>query len=164
MHMVLKGIIRKGWYRKKKRSKRTGGIRVDVGGRRKGRATMIGIIGDGGLHYFEFCDSGNIENVEKFLMRAYKKFGKLLIFTDNASYHSEKMFDRLYEQTNGGIIAEFLPEYTPELASIESQWREIKRFIANLFFVDIEEMKDAVMDGLSRGLIKIVKVHDYLIV
>lgn len=166
MHVSMQSIIRKGWYRRtgENGENKTGQIAVGVTGRRSGRFTMIGIIGDDGLHYFKSYDTGNMKNVEDFLMRAYNKIGKMLIFTDNASYHSKNLFKKLRKITNGGIVVKFLPTYTPQLAPIESQWREIKRHIANLFFDDIEEIKDAIMRGLKRGLIKIVKLHDYMIV
>ena len=97
-------------------------------------------------------------------MNAYKELGDMRIYTDNASYHSEKMFSRLYKETNDGIMVEFLPPYTPELVSIELQWREIRCYLANKFFDTIEEMQDTIIDGLRRNLIKIVKVQDYMIV
>ena len=165
MHMRRAGAVRRGWYRRKGgRAGRAGQVTADVSGGPRGKATMIGVIGDGGLSHFEFHDAGNAANLEAFLMRAYRKLGKLLVYTDNASYHSKKVFRRLHKRTGGGIVVRFLPGYTPELAPIESQWREIKRYIANLFFEDIEQVKAAVMEGLRRGLIKIVKMHDYLIV
>ena len=165
MHMSLKSIVQYGWHRKKARgANRAKQITVDITGKRPGRATLIGLIGDGGVGHFEFHDAGNIANVREFLLNAHKELGDMLIYTDNASYHSEKMFEELYEETNGGIMVEFLPEYTPELASIELQWREIKRYLANKFFDTIEEMQDAVIDGLRRGIIKIVKVQDFMIV
>ncbi len=163
MHVSMQSVVRKGWYRKKRRKgKRAEQVRVDVTGRRKGRATLLGVVAAGGQSYFEFCDTGNAKNVEAFLMRAYKKLGKLLIYTDNASYHSEAVFRRLYERTDGGIVARFLPKYTPELAPIESQWREVKRYIANQFFDDIEQIKREVLKALRSGGIKIIKMHDYL--
>ena len=85
------------------------------------------------------------------------------LYTDNASYHSEAVFKRLHERTDGGIVVRFLPKYTPELAPIEAQWREVKRYIANMFFDDIEQLKKSAKDGLRRGRIKIVKMYDYLV-
>ena len=166
MHVSMQSIVRKGWYRRrgKKGANKTGQITVGVTGRRKGRFTMFGIIWDDGLNYFEFYDTGNMKNMEDFLMKAYNKIGKMLIFTDNASYHSKNLFKKLYKITNGGIVVKFLPPYTPQLAPIELQWREIKRYIANLFFDNIEEIKASIMRGLKRGLIEIVKLHDYMIV
>ena len=151
MHVNMQSVVRNGWYKKKGKRKRVKQIRVAVTGRRSGRATLIGIVAAGGLGYFEFCDTGNAKNVEAFLMRAYKKMGKLLVYTDNASYHSDAVFQSLREKTDGGIVVRFLPKYTPELAPIESQWREVKRYIANLFFDDIEQLKKEVMDALKRG-------------
>lgn len=166
MHSSLKGVIRSGWFRSSGThgANRAKQIEVGVTGRRPGRTALIGIIGDGGLCHFEFHKAGNTENVEGLLLRAHRKLGNLLVYTDNASYHGQNMFDRLYEATDGGIIVGYLPGYTPQLAPIEIQWREIKRYIANLFFDDIDQMEDAVIDGLRRGLTKIVKVYDYMIV
>ena len=165
MHASMQSVVRKGWYPKKgKRGKRAKQVRVDIMGRRSGRATLLGVVGAGGQSYFEFHDTGNAKNVEAFLLRAYKKLGKLLIYTDNASYHSEAVFQRLYEKTDGGIVVRFLPKYTPELAPIESQWREVKRYIANQFFDDIGQLKREVLKALRSGRIKIVKMHDYLTV
>ena len=163
MHVNMQSVVRKSWYKRKGSGKRAEQVRVDVTGRRSGRTTLIGIVAANGRSYFEFCDTGNAENVEAFLTRAYKKMGKLLVYTDNASYHSEAVFKRLYEKTGGGIVVRFLPKYTPELAPIEAQWREVKRYIADMFFDDIEQLKKAVKDGFRRGRIKIVKMYDYLV-
>ena len=48
----------------------------------------------------------------------------------------------------------------PDPAPIEYRWREVKRYAANQFFENVKQVKDAVTDGLKRGLVKTVKTHD----
>ena len=66
------------------------------------------------------------------------------------------------EGTFSTSVVRFLPKYTLELAPIESQWREVKRYIANQFFDDIGQLKREVLKALRSGRIKIIKMHDYL--
>ena len=85
-----------------------------------GRVTIMGAMGDDGLNYFDFCNTGNWDNTKMFLLRMYAEFGRALIFMDNASYHIAGELKKITYQTNGEMQFRFLPKYTPELARSRS--------------------------------------------
>ena len=80
-HVHLKIVPRTTWTRAKNPTIPTSGMWD------RGRVTIMGVIGDDGLNYFDFCDTGNWENTKMFLLKVYAEFGRTLIFMDNASYH-----------------------------------------------------------------------------
>ena len=158
-HMVLESTPKKGWFRQKRP--------VTTTGRAKGavrRTTIMGVIGDGGAHHFECYDTGNWANTSKFLENVHKKFGKCLVFMDNAGYHRKSMLEKMTEETGGEMRFVFFPTYTPELNPIEKQWEIIKRCLAGLLLKDASEVSDTLQAGITRKTIPIAKMHDYLTV
>ena len=53
--------------------------------------------------------------------------------------------------------------HTPQLNPIETQWREIKAAISNIFFGDLEKMKSAIMRMLHNKEIAIVKLFEWML-
>ncbi len=48
-----------------------------------------------------------------------RKYGKVLLFVDNASYHRAALVGEQLAEWNGDVAPKFLPPYTPELSSID---------------------------------------------
>ena len=122
------------------------------------------VIGDGGAHHFECRRTGNWENTSKFLENVHKKFGKCLIFMDNAGYRRKPMLEKMTEETGGRMRFVFFPTYTPELNPIEKRWEIIRRCLAGFLPNDAKEVSDMLQAGITRRTIPIAKMHDYLIV
>ena len=159
-HMVLESTPRRGWFWQKRPVTTTAG-RARGAAR---RTTIMGVIGGGGAHHFECYDTGNWANTSKFLENVHKKFGKCLVFMDNAGYHRKSMLEKMTEETGDKMRFVFFPTYTPELNPIEKQWEIIKRYLAGLLLNDAKEVSDTLQAGITRKTIPIAKMHDYLTV
>ena len=156
MHLVLNGAVKMGWFREDERPV------VEINSR-KGRISIIGAIGESGGGSFMFYKTANAPNMIKFLVQLHKRFGKVLVFMDNAAYHSKFMLEEVGHLTGGEVAVKFLPKYTPELNPIETQWVVIRRHIGNSWFDNVDDARRTIRNGLRRKLIPIVKLHDYLL-
>lgn len=121
----------------------------------------FGALGDGSFHC-KFYKKTNSDSYIDFLKTVQKKYGKVLLFADNAAYHkSNKVKSYLDSVKNDVKVIHFL-KYTPELNPIEIQWREIKKNLGNQFFVNTDEMKQCIRKLLKTGDVPVVKVFKYL--
>ena len=122
---------------------------------------IFGILAAGVLFY-ESCDKANADNYVDFPGRARDKFGKVLIFVDNASYHELAKVKKFPESLNGDIVLECLPPHAPELNPIEIQWMVIKRALAGKIFRTLDEMEESVREMFRTEELKPVKLFNYL--
>ena len=90
------------------------------------RVSLIGAIGKDGIHHFEAYDTANWPNFEKFLRNLHKKFGKVLIYMDNAPYHGKARLREMTKETKGEMQFRFTLPYTPELNPIKTRWTPVK--------------------------------------
>ena len=120
------------------------------------------MLGKNILHH-KFYEKANGESFLDFLKSVHKKFGKCVLFLDNANYH--KSYDVRDGMADFGddVVLEFFLPYTPELNPIEVQWRTQKRCTANRIYEDIDEMQESITRMYATGEIKPVKMHDYLV-
>ncbi len=72
-----------------------------------------------GVFFYESCGKANADNYIGFLGRVHKKFGKALIFVDNASYRKSAKAKKFLESLDGDIILECLPPHAPEPNPVE---------------------------------------------
>ena len=85
---------------------------------------------------------GNSETMVKHLkvVRAnYTQDKKLIIFTDNASWHKTKVVKEYCEENN--IELWFTPPYAPEFNPIERVWSFMKSIVKKEIFVTAKEFK-----------------------
>ena len=157
-HIVLAVMPRKGWFRSKKPTITTGRVKGS-----KNRVSIIGAIGIEGIHHFEVYSTANWNNFKDFLEKVHKKYGKVLMFLDNASYHRKKELEKITEETNGDMQFVFLPSYTPELNPIETQWPSIKGNFSGIMLHDAKHVQNLIQLGIERKIISIAKLHDYYI-
>ncbi|MCG8529036.1 MAG: transposase [Desulfovibrionales bacterium] len=157
-HKMIRSMPARGWFREKRPVFVMNGPRKE-----KIVVTVIGAIGPDAAHHFGFYDAGNWDNVKDFLARVHKKFGKVLMFMDNATYHRKDELAKITKKTNGDMQFEFFLTYTPELNPAEIQWREMKQRIAGTDIQTAEELISFVKSGISRKVIPIVAPPGYLI-
>lgn len=125
------------------------------------RFYSMGLLGNGTL-YCRFYDKANTENYMDFLRHAYKEYGKIVIFTDNASIHKAKALMRFLDEMDGKIKIYYFPPYTPELNPIELQWRVHKKATGNRIYENVEEMQESLRTMHERKEIPVVKMSAYL--
>ena len=156
-HKLIRNMPKKGWFRERNPV-------YKIGGRRKEKivVTVIGAMGKDGIHHFEFYDAGNRASARDFLLRVHKKFGRVLMFMDNAGCHGKPGLEGLTREANGGLQFEFFLPYTPELNPIETEWREMKARIAGADIQTESDLITFIRRGIRRGAIPIVRMHPYL--
>ncbi len=84
--------------------------------------------------------TANWFNFKKFLLKLHKKFGKVLIFMNNAPYHSKAKLMQLTKDMGGEMQFEFILPYTPELNPIETQWIPLKGAMSGIIINDAADM------------------------
>ncbi len=125
------------------------------------RRYMFGVLAVN-IFYYMFYDKTNTDSFCDFLENVHEKYGKVLIFLDNASYHKSVGVRETLEKYKGEIILEYLPPSTPELNPVEIQWREIKRRLSAKVFDTLDEMEQSVRNLFTSGEILPVKMFRYL--
>ena len=124
--------------------------------------SIFGMLGKDG-HHMMITDSANATEFIKFLKEILRIHPKIVLVLDNASYHKAKIVQEFVESTNGALILVWLPAYTPQLNPIETQWRVLKRLLADRYFETLDDLKEAITDLIQNNRIKAVKLHDYLL-
>ena len=112
--------------------------------------------------YCRFYDKTGGDNFYDFLKALHQKFGKVLIFLDNASYHKSVWLKQKLKNFKRDVVLKYLPPYTPELNPVEGQWRLLKKATANTLYEDTDEMQDSIVDMIKNGEIPVAKMSDYL--
>ncbi len=91
-----------------------------------------------------------------------RKYGRVLLFVDNASYHRAALVREQLAEWNVDVMLRFLPPYTPELNKIEGQWCGFKKATVNCLYKTAGELQKSIRVMLRRSEIKICKMSDYL--
>ncbi len=166
-HKLVASVPKKGWFFEKRPVFITGKKKpkkksAKNKSKKSKSLTIIGAIGAEKEYYFRFYDTGNWVNVENFLQGVHKKFGKVLMFMDNAAYHKKDELKRITRETGGQMQFEFYLKYTPELNPIEPEWSVMKKSIAGIIATNAE-LKRIIARSIKNKTIPIVKMFDYLI-
>ena len=98
----------------------------------------------------------------RFLKVLRRKYGRVLLFVDNESYHRAALVREQLAEWNGDVVPKFLPPYMLELNKIEGQWRGFKKATANRLYQTVGEMQKSIRVMLHRGEIKICEMGGYL--
>jgi len=121
---------------------------------------VFGVLSKDGM-YFMFHDAINTATFIGFLERVRRRFGPVLVFPDNASWHKAKAVRR-YVAGCGDIRLEYLPPYTPELNPTGTEWREVRNAMGNRVYGDTSGMVRSVRAMIRSRTIVPVKISDYL--
>ena len=123
---------------------------------------MFGALGDGEF-FFRFYDEQNGGAFLAFLRQLHRRFGPVLVFVDNASWHKSAAVRKGLGEFNGEVkLAYYLP-HTPELNSEEPQWNVMRNAIGNRVYGDTREMVKSIRKMIRKKVIFPVKLSDYLI-
>lgn len=145
--------MQRGWYP-------TGKTRFAPVTLSRKRTHMLGALYDGELD-IEFHDKVTGEVMEGFLRRQLARRRKVIVIFDNASAHHATVVKDLEEEFGGRLVLIYLPPYTPELNSIEIQWRIIRKAIANIVFSSTAALERAVRKALLSDDALIVPIAAY---
>jgi len=91
--------------------------------------------------FAERADSGSFIG---FLEELRRRFGKVLIYLDNAGWHKSVAVKEYLDGCGGDVVLRHLPPYTPELNPVEVQWRFIRKATGNRLYESTDEMKESI--------------------
>ena len=75
-----------------------------------------------------------------------RKWGKVLLVTDNASRHKHSEV-RKYLEEHDGLEILYLPTATSKLSAVESVWKDVKyRLVASEHYETLEDLTHAVSE------------------
>ena len=83
---------------------------------------------------------------------ARRRHWKVGIIADNAGALTGRDMSEYVAGTNGAVEIIHIPPHTPQLNPIETEWREIKAAIADIFFGGLDKMRDAIIRMLHKHL------------
>ena len=118
-------------------------------------------MGDGTL-YCKFYDKVNTANYIEFLVGVHKKYGKFVLFLDNAAYHKSKALKEFLVGMGDQIKIVYFPPYTPDLNPIEGEWKMFKKYTGNRLYQSVDEMQKSIREMLRKKEIPVVKMSAYL--
>jgi len=146
--------VKKGWYARGK------DVTVKFNYTRD-KFHAFGALGDDGL-YCQFYDRTNQDAFIDFIESLKRNHSKLLLFFDNARWHTGQKVQEYLLKMKDDIKAALFPKYSPELNPIEIQWREIRKALGNKFFMDTDEMIDYMHAVVPTKAVPLIKLFDYL--
>lgn len=80
---------------------------------------------------FSFSKTKKQKDFITFLKKLHNKWGRVLLFVDNARAHKGKLVDKFLEKHRKTFKIEYFLKYTPELNPVEPCWKPARRVLAN---------------------------------
>lgn len=106
----------------------------------------------GDMKFASFEGSMNGEKFVEFLQKLRRDVDRpLIVIADNASYHRSPPVQKYVEKSQGALVVEHLPRYSPELNPDEQVWNQAKLRLGKLCVTSQPEMKAAVL-GILRSI------------
>ena len=91
----------------------------------------------------------------RYLKAVRRKWGKVLLVTDNAGQHKHREV-RKYLGKHGGLEILYLPAATPKLGAVESVWKDAKyRLVTSEHYETLEDLTHAVSEYLRTCSIRL---------
>ncbi len=129
-------------------------VAVGRSGRRDKTIVYGALAGDGTrlMRQYEKFDGPTFV---KYLKEVRRKWGKVLLITDNASQHKHGKV-REYLEGHDEVRILYLPTATPKLSAVESVWRDAKyRLVTSEHYETLEDLTHAVSEYFRTCLIKL---------
>ena len=82
---------------------------------------------------------------------------------DNVGALAGKTASGYIAGANGAVGMVHIRPHAPQLNPLETEWREIRAAIADIFFGCLDRMRDAIIRMFHNGEIPIVKMFDWLL-
>jgi transposase len=126
----------------------------------KDRVSVFGALGEEDFYYETTEKYCNWKNWLKFVINLLKKYGKIVIIIDGASYHFQKKHvQNFYDYNDKNLVVFQLPPYSPELNPIEQFWEPVKEHLANTNWFTKKKFKEKLIEGLETCTKP--KLYDY---
>jgi len=116
-------LVARGWARK--------GSRPVVSVNHANKYTNVFGARSAGSFVFSFSKTKKQRDFVRFVEKLGKRWGKVLLFVDNAKAHRGKLVDGFLARHERTFRLEYFPKYTPELNPAEPCWKPAKRKLSN---------------------------------
>ena len=75
----------------------------------------------------------------------------MVVVKDNARIHRSQLVQKRWDDwTDKGLLIFFLPPYSPQLNTIETEWHQVKTYeLAGRQFDDEPDLVDAIIAGMQ---------------
>ena len=90
----------------------------------------------------------NSQKFLEFIKRLYKKYNKICIIVDNASWHSTKKVLNFVKFAKIKLVR--LLAYSPELNPIEQYWQNVKKWLGTRIWFSIKELEKELRSAFRK--------------
>jgi transposase len=106
------------------------------------------------LKHTEVAGRFNKEGYVEFLKQVLDRFeGNVILIEDGAPYHQAGLVKEFVERTEGRLIRERLPAFSPDFNPIEKLWKNTKREATHLkYFETFEALRESVCKAFKKYL------------
>ena len=107
---------------------------------------MFGALAEDGTRLMRQCGRFDGSTFVRYLKEVHRKWGKVLLVTNNASPHKHRDA-RQYLEERDGLEILYLPAATPKLSAVESVWKDAKyRLVTSEHYETLEDLTHAVSE------------------
>ena len=113
---------------------------------RRDRTVVFGALAENGTRLMRQYEKFDGPTFVRYLREVRRKWGRVLLVTDNASQHRDREVRKYLEEHDGMEIL-YLPTATPKLSAVESVWRVAKyRLVTSEHYETLEDLTHAVSE------------------
>ena len=113
---------------------------------RRDKTTVYGTLAEDGARLMRQYGRFDGPTFVRYLKEVRRKWGKVLLVTDNASQHKHREV-RQYLEEHDGLEILYLPAATPKLGAVESVWKDAKhRLVTSEHYGTLEDLTHAVSE------------------
>ena len=110
------------------------------------RTVVYGALAEDGIRPMRQYERFDGPTFVRYLKEVRRKWGKVLLVTDNASQHKAKAV-RKYLKEHDEVEILYLPTATPRLSAVESVWKDAKhRLVTSEHYETSEDLTHAVSE------------------
>ena len=113
---------------------------------RRDRTVVFGALAEGGTRLMRQYGKFDGPTFVRYLKEVRRKWGKVLLVTDNASQHKHRDVLK-YLEGHDGLEILYLPTATPKPGAVESVWKDAKyRLVTSGHYETLEDLTHAVSE------------------
>ena len=113
---------------------------------RRDRTIVFGALAEDGTRLMRQYGKFDGPTFVRYLKEVRRKWGKVLLVTDNASQHKHREV-RKYLEEHDGLEILYLPAVTSKLSAVESVWKDAKyRLVTSEHYETLEDLTHAVSE------------------
>ena len=113
---------------------------------RRDRTVVFGALAEDGTRLMRQYEKFDGPTFVRYLRKVRRKWGRVLLVTDNASQHKHRDVKR-YLKEHDGMEMLYLPTATPKLSAVESVWKDAKyRLVTSEHYETREDLTHAVSE------------------